>query len=189
MRHFDIVQWDDYVRDLLEPGERTAMEEHLSSGCQKCARAARQLRKLAAVADSEATYNAPDYAVDYVKAIHPLQAPESVCVAQNQTRLAYDSFREPLAAGIRSQGPIVRHTRYQDGDHSLDLRQEFDRGRSQVMLVGQITNQKEPGKQLPRVTVTLVSGKEIIARAASNEFGEFLVAYQPKPHMKLYLQI
>src|SRR6266516_164212 len=37
MRHFDIVQWDDYVRDLLEPADRTAMKEHLASGCQECA--------------------------------------------------------------------------------------------------------------------------------------------------------
>ena len=189
MRHFDIVQWDDYVRDLLEPADRTAMKEHLASGCQECAGAARRLRKLVAVADSEATYKAPGYAVDYVKAIHPLQAPERVHVAHNQTNLTYDSFREPLPAGIRSQGQIIRHTRYQAGDHSLDLRQEIARGRSRVMLVGQITNQKEPGGQMPDVAVILMSGKEIVARAVSNEFGEFLVAYQPKPHMKLYLQI
>ena len=188
MRHFDIVQWDDYVRDLLGPADRTAMKEHLASGCQECAGAARRLRKLVAVADSEATYKAPGYAVDYVKAIHPLQAPERVHVAHNQTNLTYDSFREPLPAGIRSQGQIIRHTRYEAGDHSLDLRQEIARGRSRVMLVGQITNQKEPGGQMPDVAVILVSGKEIVARAVSNEFGEFLVAYEPKAHMKLYLQ-
>jgi len=165
------------------------MEEHLSSGCQACGGAVRQLRKLVAVADAEARYKVPSYAVDYAKSIYPLQQPAKVhIIAHIHTRLIYDSFREPLPAGIRGQGRIVRHSCYEAGDHTLELRQEIERGCSRVTLVGQITNQKEPGKQLPRVTVTLVSGKEIIARAASNEFGEFLVAYEPKAHMKLYLQ-
>jgi len=189
MRHFDVVQWADFVRGLLDPADRTSMEEHLSSGCRKCAGTARQMRKLAAVADSEARYKAPGHAVDYVKAIHPLQAPESVDVANNHMRLTYDSFREPLPAGIRSQGQIIRHTRYQVGDHSLDLRQEIARGRSQVVLVGQITNQKEPDRPMPDVAVILVSGKEVVARAVSNEFGEFLFAYEPKARMKMCLEV
>src|SRR5206468_8809197 len=86
MRHFDIVQWDDYVRDLLEPADRTAMKEHLASGCQECAGAARRLCKLVAVADSEATYKAPGYAVDYVKAIHPLQARSEEHTSELQSR-------------------------------------------------------------------------------------------------------
>ena len=189
MKHFDIVQWADFVRGLLGPADQTAMNGHLSSGCRKCAGAARQMRKLAVVADAEARYKAPGHAVDYVKAIHPLQGPETVDVADNHMSLIYDSFREPLPAGIRSQGQIIRHTRYQAGDHSVDLRQEIARGRSQVMLVGQITSQKDPDRPMPDVAVILVSGKEVVARAVSNEFGEFLFAYEPKGHMKMCLQV
>ena len=75
MEHFDIVQWADFVRGLPESADRTAMEEHLSSGCQACGGAVRQLRKLVAVADAEARYKVPSYAVDYAKSIYPLQQP------------------------------------------------------------------------------------------------------------------
>src|SRR2546425_828568 len=105
MEHFDIVQWADFVRGLPGLADRTAMEEHLSSGRQRCAGAVRQLRKLVAVAGSDARYKVPDYAVDYVKAIYPLQQPAKVHIlAHTHTRLIHDSFREPLPAGIRSQG-------------------------------------------------------------------------------------
>ena len=166
------------------------MEEHLSSGCQACGGAVRQLRKLVAVADAEARYKVPNYAVDYAKSIYPLQQPAKVhIIAHIHTRLIYDSFREPLPAGIRGQGRIIRHTCYEAGDHSLELRQEIERGCSRVTLVGQITNQKEPQRQMPDVPVTLVAGKETVARAVSNEFGEFVMAYEPRAPLRLYVQV
>jgi len=190
MGHFDIVQWADFVRGLPESADRTAMEEHLSSGCQACGGAVRQLRKLVAVADAEARYKVPNYAVDYAKSIYPLQQPAKVhIIAHIHTRLIYDSFREPLPAGIRGQGRIIRHTCYEAGDHSLELRQEIERGCSRVTLVGQITNQKEPQRQMPDVPVTLVAGKETVARAVSNEFGEFVMAYEPRAPLRLYVQV
>ena len=190
MEHFDIVQWADFVRGLPESADRTAMEEHLSSGCQACGGAVRQLRKLVAVADAEARYKVPNYAVDYAKSIYPLQQPAKVhIIAHIHTRLIYDSFREPLPAGIRGQGRIVRHSCYEAGDHSLELRQEIERGCSRVTLVGQITNQKEPRRQMPDVPVTLVAGKETVARAVSNEFGEFVMAYEPRAPLSLYVQV
>jgi len=188
MEHFDIVQWADFVRGLIRPADQTAMEEQLSSVGLGCGGAVRQLRKLLAVADSEARYKVPDYAVEYAKAIYPLHQPAKVHIlAHTHTRLIHDSFREPLPAGIRSQGRIIRHTRYQAGDHSLDLRQEIARGHSQVILVGQITNQKEPHRQMPDVTVTMAAGKETVARAVSNEFGEFVITYEPRARLTLHV--
>jgi hypothetical protein len=188
MEHFDIAQGADFVRGLAGSADRTALAEHLSSGCQRCAGAVRQLRKLVTVADSDARYKVPDYAVDYAKALHPLQQPAKVRIlAHAHTRLVHDSFRDPLPAGIRSHGRIIRHTCYEAGDHSLDLRQEIERGRSRVILVGQITNRKDPHRQMPDVPVTLVSGKETVARAVSNEFGEFVIAYEPRARLTLHV--
>src|SRR5436309_14777769 len=101
--------------------------------------------------------------------------------------MSHDSFQEPPPAGIPSLGLIIRHTCYQAGDHTLELRQEVDRGRSQVILTGQVTNQKEPHRQMPDVRVTLVSGKRTVARAISNEFGEFVIAYEPGARLSLYV--
>src|SRR5207247_7854518 len=114
MEHFDIVQWADFVRGLPESADRTAMEEHLSSGCQACGGAVRQLRKLVAVADAEARYKVPSYAVDYAKSIYPLQQPAKVhIIAHIHTRLIYDSFREPFPRGsaAKAESFAIRATR------------------------------------------------------------------------------
>src|SRR5207247_10872552 len=109
-----------------------------------CTWAVRRLRKVVAIADSESRYKFPNYAVDYAKAIYPLQQPVKVHIlAHTHTRLIHDSFREPLPAGIRSQGRIIRHTCYQAGEHTLDLHHEIVHGSSIVRLVGRIQNEKD----------------------------------------------
>ena len=190
MEHFNIVQWVDFSRGLSEPTDRASMEDHLSSGCHKCGRLAQGLLKLKEVAGSEARYQVPNHAVHYAKAIHSLRRPEKVQILPHiLTRLIYDSFREPLPVGIRSQRSILRHTRYEAGDYCLELRQEHERDGSQVTLIGQIANLKEPARLLPDVSVVLSSRKKIVARAASNQFGEFLMSYAPEAHLRLYVQL
>jgi hypothetical protein len=40
---------------------------------------------------------------------------------------------------------------------------------------------------MPDVPVTLVSGKQTVARAVSNEFGEFVISYEPGARLSLYV--
>ncbi len=104
-----------------------------------------------------------------VRRIFILQLPEKVrLLPPVPARLLYDSSREPLPAGLRTQQRLSRQALYQAGDYSLDLRLESERGTSRVALVGQIQNRKQPGKRLGGVPVLLVSGKQILAQAVSN---------------------
>jgi hypothetical protein len=188
-KHFDLARWVDFVAGVVEPVERTVMEEHLSSGCQKCRSAARVAGRLKALGSSESLYQVPQYAVHYAKAIGSLQQPERVHILPRTiTRLVFDSFREPLPAGIRGQRRITRHSRYEAGDRCLEMRQEHERGTPRVTLVGQITSRKEPGAETSGLEVVLTCGKQVIARAVSNQFGEFLLAYEPRARMRLYVR-
>ncbi len=185
-RHYDTPQWIDFVRDLMEPITRAAMEDHLSSPCHKCARTVELLRKLLAKASAEAGYAVPPHVLHYAKTIHSLQPLERVQILpRTYARLVFDSFREPLPAGIRSQRKITRHSIYHAADYQIQLRQEHERGGSQVNLIGQISNEKKPGGRMSRLEILLLSGKEIIARAISNQFGEFIMAHEPKAHLRL----
>src|SRR5438128_11128320 len=82
-------------------------------------------------------------------------------------RLLYDSFREPLPAGLRTQQRLSRQYLYQAGDYSLDARLENERGSPRVALVGQLQNRKQPGRRLASVPVQLLSGKQGLARATT----------------------
>lgn len=186
MTHFDITQWADYVRGLGEPAARTAMAEHLSAGCRKCRATVEAFQKILPAAAAEARYEAPEYAVHCAKAIYVLQRPETVRILPGlRGRLVFDSFCDPLPAGVRSQHRISRQTLYEAGDYAMDLRQEHERGSSQVTLVGQIVKRTDPGTGLADVPVCLLSGKSVVARAVSNRYGEFQMQYDPRKRLRL----
>src|SRR6267378_5375376 len=180
MKHFDISKWTDFVRGLSEKSAEVAIGHHLASGCRKCGHTAGLLRKLAAVVRRDLQVQVPEHAVRCARAIFILQQPEEVQVLPRiPARLLYDSFREPLPAGVRTQQRLSRQALYEAGDYSLDLYWENERGSPRVTLVGQIQHGKQPGKRLEGVPILLVSGKQILGRAVSNSMGEFKMEYAP----------
>src|SRR5437870_7897928 len=180
MKHFDIDKWTDFIRGLVEDSARVAMERHLASGCRKCRHTADLLHKLVTATRNDSQVRVPDYALRCARAIFFLQQPEKVQILPRiPARLLYDSFREPLPAGVRTQQRLSRQALYQAGDYSLDLRLENERGGPRVALVGQIQNRKQPGKRLGSVPVQLLSGKQVLAQATSNSLGEFQMEYEP----------
>src|SRR3989454_4102066 len=188
MKHLDLIQLTDYIRGATAEAQAAAMEAHLASGCQKCRLTADLLHKLAAAARSDSQVQVPDYALRCARAIFLLQQPEKVQILPRiPARLLYDSFREPLPAGLRTQQRLSRQYLYQAGDYSLDLRLENERGSPRVALVGQIQNRKQPGKRLGSVPVQLLSGKQVLAQATSNSLGEFQMEYEPSKHLRLYV--
>ncbi len=177
------------VRGLVSEPQRVQMQSHLDAGCQKCNGIVNMLNKMMSVAAVESEYEPPMYAVESARGIFALQQPEKVFIFPRIVgRLVYDSFKDPLPVGVRASHKVARHALYQAADYSLDVRLEHERGTPRVTLVGQITNQKEPTKTLANLPVFLVSGNEILAKAVSNDFGEFLVDYEPRRHMRLYVQ-
>ena len=104
-------------------------------------------------------------------------------------RLVYDSFREPLPAGVRSQHRLSREALYQAGGFELDLRLEREKDTGEVTIVGQLASRTEPAKGMSGVPVFLASPKQIVTRTVSNRFGEFQAQCRPQPHMRLYVLV
>ncbi len=190
MKHFELAEWTDFVRGLVEESARLALEHHLASGCRKCRHTADLLRKLVTAARNDSQVQVPDFALRCARAIFLLQQPKKIQILPRiPARLLYDSFREPLPAGVRTLQRLSRQALYQAGDYSLDLRLENERGSSRVALVGQIQNRKQPGKRLGGVPVQLLSGKQVLAQATSNSLGEFQMEYEPSKHLRLYVPV
>src|SRR3989442_4232879 len=190
VKHPNMAQLLDYARGLAAEAESAAIEAHLAAGCRKCGRTADLLHKLAAAARNASHLQIPDYALRSARSICVLQQPEKVQILPRiPARLLYDSFREPLPAGVRSQQRLSRQLFYQAGDYSLDLRFENERGSSRVALVGQIENRHHPEKRVSNAPVLLVSGKQILAQVVSNSLGEFQMEYMPSKHLRLYVPV
>ena len=187
--HFELEAWADFVHRLVEPARRATMEQHLAV-CSRCSRHVQFLTKLVRVADAERRLEIPDYAFRRAKAVFALQQPEKVHILPRiLAKLVYDSFREPLPAGVRAGHRLSRQALYEAGDYCVDLRMEHEQGSSTVLLVGQVANRKQPHQALARVPVVLMSGKSLLARTLSNEFGEFQLEYVPGKHLKLLVPV
>ena len=186
MKHFDISQWTDFAREVVTGADRAAMETHLSSlGCDRCRATLDLVRRVVAVARAAGRYTPPEYVVRCAKAISALQRPQRTRFPGLVARLVYDSFRDPVPAGMRSEDRVSRHTLYEAGNFYLDLRLEHDRGTPLVTLVGQLANRKDPHSSMAQAPVLLMARKDIVAHAVSNPFGEFQMEYAPARHLRL----
>jgi hypothetical protein len=188
-QHYESDRWVDYSRGLGE-ADRTEMEAHLASGCTSCQRKADVLGKLAVTARAEAEYQPPTSVMRRAKAVfrRPERAEGPV---QILARLVYDSFRDPLPAGMRA-ADRPSQALFEAEDYALDLhlnreRADRERGGPKMVLVGQIADRKKPGSRMSEVPVLLMSGKQVAARGLSNDLGEFHLEYDPQE--RLHLQI
>lgn len=184
-RHYDEWAWVDFVRGISRGEVRSAMERHLSSGCQRCAGIVRVLSGVVEAGKLEAGYEPSPHVLRQARAIFPVRRPKTSLVA----RLIYDSFREPLPAGIRAQDRLTRHALYEAGSVFVDLQLEHDRASGLVTLVGQISDRADPGVKTASLPVSLTAGKGLVASAVCNRLGEFELEYRPARDLRLYVPL
>ncbi len=189
MKHYQMEQWLDFVRGLCDEPRRVAMDQHLLA-CAECAPVVKMLQKVQRAAAADSTYQVPEHVLRSARAIFALNRPEKVGMLPRLLgKLVFDSLREPLAAGVRSQPGTTRQAIYEAGDFSVDLRIEQEPGDTTAVLVGQIINHTQPEQRMANIPVLLMSGKEVLGRAVSNRLGEFQMEYQPKRSLQLHLPV
>lgn len=188
MKHFDIRDWTDFARGCAAEPDRAAMQTHLASGCRRCRAALDLMQRVVVSTRAEERYEPPAEVVRCAKALSALQRPRS-SVAGLVARLIYDSFREPLPAGIRAEAQVSQHTVYEAGNFFVDLRFEQERESPFVTLVGQLTNRTDPESALAGAPVLLMARKDIVAHAVYNRFGEFQLDYPPARHLRLCIAL
>ena len=165
------------------------MEEHLATGCLECLGWVNVLHKVT-VAATVRGQRVPESLAGEARAIFVKRHPEPLpALSRLAARLAYDSLRDPLPAGVRSTNLTRRQALYEAGDYCLDLRLETDPNERDFTLIGQIANRKTPGEQMAGIPVFLVSGDDVLLSARSTEFGEFHIEYSYERNLRLCVPI
>lgn len=191
MKHYGIIQWVDFAKDVATGEEQAGMDQHLASGCVECRRLLEFCSTVYEVGRNTAPVAVPDWVVRRAKAAMPVRA------AQNARRwffvpveLIYDSFLAPAPAGLRASWQVGWQGLYDTAECSLDLRIEPELKSSRAALIGQITNRTAPRLEMESVPVCLKLGKQVIAETVSNRFGEFQMEYeqQGRLHLCVYLE-
>lgn len=174
MRHFSLEKWADFARDVAGQDEKAAMQRHLSDGCKECAKELRVWRRVHQFGQQKPTYEAPESVVRSMKAIYAVE--EKPRIRRTRTaigELLFDSFRNPLPAGVRSISTSSRQLLYGAGDYRVDVRLEPRVDSDKVSLVGQVLNSADPENGLDAVPVVLLKGHKVVAESLTNQFGEF----------------
>lgn len=189
-RHFDITEWADFARNLVNPEQSQEMNGHLNAGCTKCEKLQTLLTKLVSVCARESVLEVPRYAERSVKALAGLGKESRRSAFQRLlATLSYDSANDPQPVGVRGTHQISRQVLFHAGDYSVDLRFEHEKGSASMVLVGQIANQKAPDEVMSNLPVILLAGKRELSRSISNSFGEFQMEYVPHTDLRLLVPL
>jgi len=188
MKHFSLMEWADFIREVAPLEQRSVMQEHLDTSCQECLKTADIWRTVMDFARREKHYDPPASAMRIVQSTFgPLQlassAPEGLEIAQ----LAFDSFQQAGLAGVRgASSSVPRQLLYKCGTLCIDMRLEPKPGSNYVVLVGQLVDAQKPLKGFEDVPVSLLSQGDKLSETTTNQFGEFHFGFESVKHMQLF---
>jgi hypothetical protein len=174
MEHFSVEKWIDFVNQAVTTNERQQMDKHLSLGCGPCQETVSLWQRVRSSAAVEGNYQPPESAVRIAKAAYASAgyAGENK-EAESGLRLLFDSFLQPMLAGVRSSGTGTRQMLYRADPYQIDVQLELKPGGNRVVVTGQLLNLSTP-KIIATGTRILMSNMQgDVMHAVANEFGEF----------------
>jgi hypothetical protein len=186
MKHFALEDWADFMREVVEPLQRAAMQRHLDEGCKRCLRAVAVWQSVLDVARQEANNQPPESAVRAAKAYYGVYGPEErLSGAAKIAELIFDSIRQPLPAGVRASGVASRQLLYRLGRTLIDMRLEAGDKPNRISLVGQVLDSSQTDRGVSDIPVILLCGSESMAQTVTNQFGEFHLALDAAQELHL----
>lgn len=187
MNHYGIHAWSDYARNLVDADTRQSMASHLAE-CSTCRRRLATLDRVISTARDEAVHQVPESVSRAAYAVFQAPVP-SPSLPKLVARLVFDSGVGLAAADARTVGADTRRLVFEGEGYRLELhmRQEFDTPR--MSMAGQVQHLNSTSSQQPQLPIYLASRRKIVARTVCNQFGEFLLDFQPRPGLKLGLAL
>jgi hypothetical protein len=187
--HFTEEAWADFARQQGEPAQRARLQRHLQ-GCERCAQTLDVWTAVVGLAGQEAVYQPPDDVMARVKARFALHKPQGLLErAARGVSMVFDSFRQPVLAGVRAAGSSPRQLLYKAGRYLIRLQVEREAGSDRLTFVGQIVDEANPKNALQELPVLLLSDKDTLDRTVTNILGEFQLESSPSESLRLSVGI
>jgi len=174
MKHFSSVEWIDLVNHVLDPSQEAVMKKHLERRCESCAAELARWGRLRQFAVRERDYQPPKDVVHMAKAAFAASGwAQKRTPAKGIIELLFDSFRQPLPAGVRSVGTWPRRMLYAADHFKIDIQVESQADGQTIVVTGQLLDLRQPGAVARDMKVTLSNGRGRTVEVKTNEFGEF----------------
>ena len=183
MQHFGEEAWADFVRGTGAMATSAEIEAHLAKGCADCMAANDIWDRLRVAAVQESIYAPPDDLVRRIKLELSTRSAEDVFKAEAPV---FDSFRQPLVAGVRSGSVTARQLLYEADGLTVDLRLEQERRSGKISVVGQVLDKGTPRSALNKGTITVWTARGLpIVEAKPNNQGEFQLEFEAQENLHL----
>jgi len=140
MRHFSEQAWADFLRGISESEMKANIESHLARGCCDCCATSDVWNRVQVTVANETTYMPPESLVRMVK--QEFAATKSPKQESVLAGLLFDTFAQPLTAGIRSGAAVARQLVYEAEGLTVDLRLDSQPNSGMVLVVGQVLDKR-----------------------------------------------
>jgi hypothetical protein len=158
---------------------KLSVENHLSK-CGDCAELKEELRVLVLRLQEDTTFEPPAELVKWgVSLFQPLLQPSTGGKLRKLiASLVFDTFDQPLLAGVRRVGAPPRQLLFRAGDVDVDVKIESMEANDRITLVGQVLS--TTAKFFDNTPVKLESHGIVRYRTMTNLVGEFSFDEVPK---------
>jgi hypothetical protein len=174
MEHFNVEKWIDFVNQAVTTDERVLMAKHLKLGCVPCQETVSLWQRVRVSAAAEGNYQPPDSAVRIAKAAFAGAGLGSKKKgADSRVRVLFDSFLQPILAGVRSAGTSTRQMLYRADPYQIDVQLEMKPSGNRVVVTGQLLSLSNPKVTADGTRILVSNMHGDVVHSVANEFGEF----------------
>ncbi len=158
--------------------EKLAAKEHLSA-CADCAELHQEFYVLATRLQEDSAFEPPTDLLQWgVDLFQPVLRAESGKLRKIIASLVFDTFDQPMLAGVRRVGVPPRQLLFRAGDVDVDVKIESMEANDRITLVGQVLSTDT--KFFDDTPVKLESHGIVRYRTRTNVVGEFSFDEVPK---------
>jgi hypothetical protein len=162
----------------LSDAEKVAFDTHLTS-CTDCSGLKQEMQSLVVKLTEDAAFEPPDELVQWgIHLFQPIMQPEPSGLPRFIASLVFDTFEQPMFAGIRRVGAPPRQLLFRAGEVDVDVKIESMEANDRITLVGQVLS--AGAKFFDNTPVKLESHGIVRYRTKTNVVGEFTFDEVPK---------
>ena len=180
MRHVTVENLIDYIEGHGSNVEKSTLESHVAS-CKECGELKQEFHTIISRLHVDASFEPPAELVQWgINLFQPVIQPKGVVSGLRKfiASLVFDTFDQPMLAGVRRVGTPPRQLLFRAGDVDVDVKIESMEANDRITLVGQVLS--SAAKFFDNTPVKLESHGIVRYRTRTNLVGEFSFDEVPK---------
>ena len=181
MRHVNAENLMAYMDGQVAAESKETIHKHLTD-CADCLQLKHELEQFVLQLEADASFEPPTELDQWgVSLFQPMRQPKESAggkVRKYVASLVFDTFDEPMLAGVRRVGAPPRQLLFRAGDVDVDVKIESMEANDRISLVGQVLSNTE--KFFDNTPVKLESHGTVRYKTMTNFVGEFAFDEVPK---------